>query len=149
LAIITSHGVVAAATPVAIDIDAHQIEAVHFKDEALQTFTITNVSSNAIQKVGLNLVVLSVEVADRVRLRKAGAVLTEYSLRATLDAPGDIDLLADKGKRLMLGPGESEAFRLALVGNEGHIYTCSLVATCKNVKTEAEARATSREFTVE
>ena len=49
----------------------------------------------------------------------------------------------------MLGPGESEGFRLALVGDEGHIYTCSLVATCKNVKTEAEARATSREFTVE
>jgi len=140
-------GLALAVAPLVIDIDDPEVGAIHFANEATQSFTITN-TSKATYKVGITLDVSAVEDSNRVRLRKAGAILTEYQLHATLDTPGAIDLLASANLKVILAPGESEAFRLALAGNEGFEYTCSLVATCKNLETGSKLRAVSPEFAV-
>jgi hypothetical protein len=145
-AILQKLGLASPGRPVAIDIDSPRIETVHFANEAAQSFTITNVSG-ATQKVGLTLVVSAVEATESVRLRKAGAILREYALRATLERVGDIDLLAETGVKVVLEPKGSEAFRLALEGAEASVYTCRLVARCRNVETGAEADVESTEFT--
>ena len=146
--VLTAQGVVAPAdVPVVIDVDELNVDAIHFANEAAQTFTVTNTSTGT-QKLGLTLLVSSVQLVDSVRLRKAGAVLREYTLAATLDAPGEIDLLVSEGVRVVLAPRESEAFRLRLTGSEGHSYACTLAVSCRNVETGTVAEAKSAEFTV-
>jgi hypothetical protein len=148
LALISEHVVIAPPSPLAIDIDATKLDTVHFANEAWQSFTVTNISE-ATQKVKLKLVVSSVEAVDRVRLRKAGALLSEFELRATLDAPGEIDLLSDSGSKLVLAPRESEAFKISLAGKEGFAFNCQLVAVSRDVETSSEARSVSPGFVVE
>jgi hypothetical protein len=110
---------------------------------------VSNLSA-APQKVVLALDVVEVAPSKRFAVKKAGAILRDYDLDASLTDVGRTNLLAGHEVQIVLEPGQSDAFRLRMKSPEdGTVFKCRLVANLRDVARQQTSEVASDKFTVD
>ncbi|GHO50877.1 toll/interleukin-1 receptor domain-containing protein [Ktedonospora formicarum] len=97
-------------------------------------FSITNLSNKKTFKLAkLVLHIHERNPIEKVRLKKPGAPFREYDLFADIADSDEIDLLKGTNTQFVIGPRETEAFRLSLETSEGFLYLCQLSCRLDNL----------------
>lgn len=111
-------------------------------------FSISNFTKE-IQKIPhLWLKISSRQQIDRIRLKKAGAMIQEFYMSATI-RNSDIDIISDVRAQLILDPNSTDSFCLQLFGSEGYEYILYLCAIFCNLRKGTNKEILSSSFKVE
>jgi len=121
----------------------------HFADYADVPFSVTNLSARPHKVARLTLHIDSRVAIEKLRLKKAGAILQEFELRATIGTEDAIDLLAGTRVQVLLDPRGTEAFRLRVEGPEGFLLTCRVAAELFDLEASSAVEVASNPFQME
>jgi hypothetical protein len=132
-----------------IDLNQEQFTQQHFSEHVDIRFSITNLTDHSQKVPALLLHIHERRESDRVRLKKAGAIVQEFRLWACIDERETQDLFADLDGQEVLERKTTDFFRLKLEGAEGMHYRCSLVAEFHDLETGVRSDVASPSFEVE
>ena len=133
----------------AIDLSRLQVMQEHLSGYADIRFSITNLTDHPQKVATLLLQVAERREINMVRLKKAGAMMQEFRLSATIDEREAQDLFTGLDGQEVLESGATDFFRLKLEAAEGMGYQCSLVAEFHDLKTGGRAEVASPPFEVQ
>lgn len=104
-----------------------EVEALHYSSrEANIRFTVTNLSNEAVKIKSISVTVKHKEPVKVFRLPTPGAPFTEFDLKADISEAESVDLLSTTHAQFVLKAGETDAFSLTVVGNEGFRYEADI-----------------------
>lgn len=101
--------------------------------QATVRFTLTNLTPNQIKITAIRLTVLTRKFKRVFRLPGVGAPHKEFELQADLSSADEHDLLASADVQFVLRPGESDAFSILTVGEEGCEYKIVIACMADNL----------------
>jgi len=130
--------------PVRLHLYRTEAEALNYSPRtALVRFSITNLSDDLLKLVSLIVRVLAKNAKRRFRLPAVGAPHDEYKLSADLSVGNVVEILDDVRHQFILKPRESDAFSLALFGNEGYEYKIIIVCALESIEHQERGRWTT------
>lgn len=124
------------------------VELPYWSDVAPVRFSITNLTDDILKLTKLVLEVAERKETGRIALKKAGAPLSEFELRARIDDTDELDLLCEVNTQFILNARTSDAFNLALSGPQGCDVTCRLRACVDRLATREHQWIESTPFEV-
>jgi hypothetical protein len=112
-----------------LHIQSKEVQMPLWTDEAIVSFSVTNLLAAPQKITQLSLRVLSRSSTNKVRLNQPGAVKREFKLFADIRTLDEVDLLVGLSVQFLLPPYESDAFSLRIKAGEGLIYECQIRAS--------------------
>ena len=117
-----------------IHINESRIEVPQWSEFAEVHFSITNQSDQVVKIHSLALKVVQREPYDEVRVRREGAPVLEFKLKADITDRDQVDLLAGLNVQFITNTGESEAMNLVVACRDGFLYHCELHCSLAEVR---------------
>jgi len=112
-------------------------------------YSVTNTGGAHVRVTAMRLNVVRREPSGLIRLRQAGAVLSEQTLSADVRSVSSVDLFGQLSGQWLLSPGESDAFSVALTLDEGFRLSVVVHAAAKPLDASGEFAVRSPAAVVE